>query len=79
MAKPVYQRSVEMAAQILGGHDAVAEYLGIAPEMVANWAAGHSEPAVNFFLRLVELIERKTVEAARSATVVRRRKDEGYK
>ena len=29
MAKAVYQRSVEMAAEILGSNDAVAGYLGM--------------------------------------------------
>jgi hypothetical protein len=77
MAKSVYCRTVDMAAEILGGQDAVASYLGATPELVASWAAGQSEPAINFFLRLVDLIEQKTVAAARSATVVRSRRDEG--
>lgn len=77
MAKSVYSRTIDMAAEILGGQEAVASYLGATPEMVASWAAGQSEPAINFFLRLVELIEQKTVNAARSATVVRSRRDEG--
>ena len=76
MAKSVYCRTVDMAAEILGGQEAVATYLGATPELVASWAAGTSEPAVNFFLRLVALIEEKTVNAARSATVVRSRRDE---
>lgn len=57
MAKSIYCRTVDMAAEILGGQEAVATYLGATPDMVASWAAGNSEPAVNFFLRLVELIE----------------------
>jgi DNA-binding transcriptional regulator YiaG len=76
MGKSAYRRSVELATEILGGHDAVAQYLGTTPDMVASWAAGSSEPAINFLLRLVDLIEQKTVAAARAATVVRRRKDE---
>ena len=76
MAKSVYCRCVDMATEILGGQEAVATYLGATPEMVASWAAGSSEPALNFFLRLVALIEEKTVNAARSATVVRSRRDE---
>lgn len=65
-----------MAAEILGGQEAVATYLGATPDMVASWAAGSSEPATNFFLRLVELIEEKMLDAARKATVVRFRRDE---
>jgi hypothetical protein len=76
MAKAVYQRSVEMAAEILGSNDAVAQYLEVKPAEVLSWLEGRAEPAINLFLRLVELIEKKTVSAARTATVVRSRRDE---
>jgi hypothetical protein len=76
MAKAVYQRSVEMAAEILGGSEAVARYLGVNPAEVLSWLEGRAEPAINFFLQLVELIENKTVSAARTATVVRSKRDE---
>ena len=76
MAKAVYQRSVEMAAEILGSNDAVARYLGVTPTDVLSWLEGRAEPAINLFLQLVDLIEQKTVNAARMATVVRSRRDE---
>lgn len=76
MEKNVYRRSVEMAAEVLGGDEAVATYLGVTATDVANWKAGDSEPAIAFFLRIVDLIEQKTVSAARTATVVRSRRDE---
>ena len=76
MAKAVYQRSVEMAAEILGSNDAVARYLGVNPADVLSWLEGRAEPAINLFLQLVDLIEQKTVNAARMATVVRSRRDE---
>lgn len=76
MTKPVFRKSVEMAVEILGGNDAVAHYLGVTPEDVVSWLAGTAEPAVNYFLRMVDLIEESTVKAARTATVVRSRKDE---
>lgn len=76
MAKAVYQRSVEMAAEILGSNDAVAQYLEVNPAEVLSWLEGRAEPAINLFLRLVELIEKKTVNAARTATVVRSKRDE---
>lgn len=76
MAKAVYQRSVEMATQILGSNEAVARYLGVKPSEVLSWLEGRAEPAINLFLRLVDLIERKTVDAARTATVVRSKRDE---
>ena len=76
MAKAVYQRSVEMAAEILGSNDAVASYLGVNPAEVLAWVEGRAEPAINLLLRLVDLIERSTVSAARTATVVRSKRDE---
>ena len=76
VSKPVYQRSVEMAVEILGGDEAVARYLGVTPAEVLSWLEGRAEPAIDLFLRLVDLIEEKTVSAARTATVVRSRRDE---
>jgi len=76
MAKAVYQRSIEMAAEILGGNDAVARYLGVNSADVLSWLEGRAEPAITLFLQLVDLIEKKTVNAARMATVVRSRRDE---
>lgn len=76
MTKAVYQRSVELATQILGSNDAVARYLGVNPAEVMSWLEGRAEPAINLFLKLVDLIERKTVDAARTATVVRSKRDE---
>ena len=76
MGKAPYQRSVEMAAEILGGNDAVASYLGVTADEVLSWLEGKTEPAIDFVIRLVQLIEEKTVAAARSATAVRSRRDE---
>ena len=76
MAKAPYQRSVEMAAEIRGRHDAVAGYLGVNVAEVLSWLEGRAEPAINLFLRLVDLIEKNTVSAARTATVVRSKRDE---
>ncbi len=76
MADRVYQRSVEMAATILGSHERVAQFLGTTADVVASWAAGRADPPVGFLVRLVELIEQNTVKAARTATAGRSRRDE---
>jgi hypothetical protein len=76
MSKAIHQRSVEMATEILGSSEAVARYLGVKPAEVLSWLEGRAEPAINFFLKLVDLIEDNTVRAARTATVVRSRRDE---
>lgn len=76
MADLVYRRSVEMATEILGSHEGVAQFLGTTADVVASWIAGSAEPPVAFLARLVELIEQHTVKAARTATAGRSRRDE---
>lgn len=76
MADVLYRRSVLMAAQILGSHEGVAQFLGTSVDVVAGWAAGTAEPSASYVVRLVELIENKTVNAARTATVGRSKRDE---
>lgn len=76
MADLVYRRSVQMAAEILGSHEGVARFLGTNLDVVRSWVAGTAEPPLNLVLRLVELIEQRTVNAARIATAGRSRRDE---
>ena len=76
MEYTVYRRSVEIAATILGSRDAVARYLGTSLDVVENWAAGTAEPPLKYLSRLVELIEQRTVNAARTATASRSKRDE---
>ena len=71
MADRVYRRSVQMAAQILGSNEGVARFLGIKVNVVASWLAGTAEPPASYVVRLVELIEQHTVNAARTSTVGR--------
>lgn len=65
-----------MAADILGGNEALAKHLGVTTEEILSWIEGTTQPAMNLLLRIVELIEANTVKAARTATVVRSRRDE---
>lgn len=76
MADLVYRRSVKMAAEILGSHEGVARFLGTTVDTVAGWAAGTAVPPAGLLARLVELIEQKMVQAARTATAGRPRRDE---
>lgn len=76
MGYMVYRRSVEMAVEILGSHDAVARFLGTSLDVVGSWAAGTAEPPLKYLVRLVELIEQRTVNAARTATASRSKRDE---
>ena len=65
-----------MAAAILGGREGLAQFLGITVDVVASWLAGSAEPPLAFVARIVELIEQKTVNAARTATAGRPRREE---
>ena len=76
MGNEIYQRSVGMAVEILGGSEAVARYLGVETEQILSWLDGTTEPAAKLFQRIVELIENTTVAAAGTTTVVRSRRDE---
>lgn len=72
-----YRRSVDMAVEILGGSEPLARHLGVSLEEVRDWVQGKTEPAAALLQRIVDLIESSTVSAARTATVVRSRRDEG--
>lgn len=76
MQNGIYQRSIGMAVEILGGHKALAEYLGVETEEIFRWLRGEAEPAAPLLARLVELIEKTTVAAAGTTTAVRSRRDE---
>jgi ribosome-binding protein aMBF1 (putative translation factor) len=76
MADSMYRRLVQMAIEVLGSQQDVAQFLGTTVDVVESWAAGTAEPAFDSVVRLVELIEQKKVSAARTATAGRSRRDE---
>lgn len=76
MQESVYRRSVFMAVEILGDSEALARHLDVPPADVLSWLEGAAQPEISLFQRIVALIEASTVSAARTATVVRSRRDE---
>ena len=60
MAKDSYARCVRHAAGLMGGTAALAERLGVAPELVNRWTSGAALPAAAHFSRIVDIIIGKT-------------------
>lgn len=47
---------MQKGAELLGGRDKLAKYLGVPETEIRNWLAGTSKPPLAVFLRAVELI-----------------------
>jgi len=56
MATSVYSRALQRAAEMLGGRDKVAKYLGVPQADVTRWISGAAKPPRLHFLRAVEFI-----------------------
>lgn len=52
----VYLRTLERAAQIVGGEQALALHLKVTPSHLALWLKGLEEPTIEAFLRAVDLV-----------------------
>lgn len=53
-------RSVDHAAELVGGYDALAERLGVCFENVVDWARGTACPDTTTFLFVLDLIMEET-------------------
>ena len=54
--KGVYSRTLERAARILGGTEALRARLKVDREVLESWMAGRSTPPTEVFLRAVDLV-----------------------
>lgn len=52
----VYLRTLERAAKLLGGEQALALHLRVTPSHLALWLKGLEEPTTEAFLRAVDLV-----------------------
>jgi hypothetical protein len=68
MGRAFYVESVEDAAALAGGHDRLAEALGVTPAEVRDWCAGACIPDCEIFLRVVELVTGASDPKGRSTT-----------
>ena len=55
MASGIYSRALQRAAELLGGRDKLAAYLGVPTAEVQKWIAG-ARPPQAVFLRVVDFI-----------------------
>jgi DNA-binding transcriptional regulator YdaS (Cro superfamily) len=65
---------LQRAAEIMGGEEALARHLGIAPSHLALWIRGVASPPDRVFLEAVDIVlEREIPKAAQIANNVRPR------
>ncbi len=56
MQRAVYSGVVLRAAGILGGPEALGDYLGVPSVRLALWLRGETDPPADVFLRCVDLV-----------------------
>ena len=49
-------RTLSLAAQAIGGSEALAEKLGVATSLVQEWLAGASEPPTAMYVRVLDVL-----------------------
>jgi hypothetical protein len=60
-------RSVEHAAELAGGYEALAARLGVRTEKVMDWSLGLASPDTAAFLFLLDLIMQETQKLLQAA------------
>lgn len=53
---PTFGRALVVAAQLIGGSEALSNYLGVARRDVLAWMKGDAQPPVDAFLRVVDVL-----------------------
>jgi len=66
MASSVYSRTLQKAAELLGGRKKLARVLRVPVNDLESWIADEAKPPLNVFLRVVDLIIDETGPAAES-------------
>jgi hypothetical protein len=56
MASSVYSRTLQKAADLLGGRKKLARVLRVPAKDLETWIADEAKPPLNVFLRVVDLI-----------------------
>ena len=57
----VYLKTLERAAQLVGGEQALALHLRVTPSHLALWLKGLEEPTTEAFLRAVDLVSEHAI------------------
>jgi hypothetical protein len=53
----IYVRALHDACKTLGGEHKLAEYLGVAVDLIEGWLNGKGRPSDSVFLRCVDLLD----------------------
>lgn len=65
MPYTLYSRALKRAAEILGGAEALRDYLGVSMVQLRFWMQGHGKPPDGVFLRIADLLAEKQSEVLR--------------
>jgi hypothetical protein len=65
--RDITMRSVDHAAELAGGYEALAERLGVSAERVADWTVGLETPDTTTFLFVLDVIMEETQKLARAS------------
>ena len=52
----VYTRTLARAAELAGGIEPLAHFLGSSPQEMSRWASGDSNPPMPIFLAMVDVL-----------------------
>jgi hypothetical protein len=55
-SRELYRRTLQRAAETLGGPDRLARYLRVPATQVFRWLSGNDEPPLSVFLACVDLV-----------------------
>jgi hypothetical protein len=67
LARELSMRSVEHAAELAGGYEALARRLGMRTEQVMDWSLGLDSPDTASFLFVLDLIMQETQKLSSAA------------
>jgi hypothetical protein len=67
LARELSMRSVEHAAELAGGYEALARRLGMRTEQVMDWSLGLDSPDTASFLFVLDLIMQETQKLSQAA------------
>ena len=70
-SQSVYARALHRAADILGGKDKLRAALHVPMHSLEEWLEGHSEPPIEVFLKVVDILSVPTGSAPATAATLR--------
>lgn len=56
MVDSVESQALQYASELLGGHDALARRMGVAPEVLQDWMEGRRELPDDYLLAVLDIV-----------------------